>query len=172
MLPQSTIRQRVLSITIQLPYETAEVFRFWVTPRLLAEWASPTGMELTVSLFEPRLDGQYRFEHKNADGTWVTSGHIKVFERNQRLEMADRLINPQGRVIYQALDCIVEFKDQAGMTELHLRQRGFPTKRMMQERHKTWKESFDKLETLLSLEGSHHARKWEDEVTHDAETFM
>ncbi len=160
MNEESPIEQRVLYIRRQLPHEPAEVFRFCVTPNLLEQWSAPGEMELSVPLLEPRVGGEYRYEHSDASGVWTCTGHFKEFQRNERLVMLDHVVDPRGRVAFEALECILEFKDLGGgATELRVRQKGFPTMGAMRECKQAWKDCLDKLEALLPLEGSLHASR-------------
>lgn len=156
------VEQRVMEMHREYAYEPAEVFRFWVTPSLLEQWSRPDGMSLEIPKFEARVGGEYHYVHKNEQGLWDCTGAFKDFQRNVRIVMMDKQVkNPRGEVIYQNLECIVDFKDCGGSTQVHIRQKGFPDMQGLRECKQGWTQCLDKLDVLLAAEGVHPHRKAE-----------
>ena len=154
------IEQKVLELNRTLPYESAGVFRFFVSPELLEQWSAPDTMTLEVPKMEARKEGEYRYIHADKAGAqWVCEGHFKDFQRNVRLVTLDTVTNPKGELVLKDLETIVDFKDFGGTTEVHIRMKGFKDLSSMRDCKQGWTQCLDKLEPLMAMEGSHHHRR-------------
>jgi uncharacterized protein YndB with AHSA1/START domain len=131
-----------------LPKEKSELFRYFTQPELIEEWSSPDGMSLKVPQFEAKKNGRYRYEHTSKDGTFVCTGYFKEFVPDERLVFIDTVRNPDGKIIFQDLQCTVEFQSMLGGTDISVTQRGFPDHDSAMECRNSWNECIDKLVNL------------------------
>ena len=121
--------QNHFKLTRFLSKASSELFRYFTQKELIEEWSYPEGMSLRVPLFEAKQNGHYRFEHSDKDGVWVSSGYLKEFVPQKRLVYIDTVKNPSGKVMYQDLQCMVEFQEVLGGTDITVQQTGFPDRK-------------------------------------------
>jgi uncharacterized protein YndB with AHSA1/START domain/predicted enzyme related to lactoylglutathione lyase len=126
-----------------------KLFNFFTDKNLIEKWAYPDGMILRVPKFEARTDGEYRFEHTNKEGVWVCTGSVKEFIPNQKLVQEDTVRGPDGKLMFEKLEAITEFKDVRDGTEVSITQRGFENQDDLDGCKIGWEQSLKHLGTLL-----------------------
>lgn len=105
----TTDRDIVTERLIDAPRE--QVFRAWTDPEHLARWWGPRGARTTISKFDLRPGGAWRYVMHGADGT------------HYRHEIAFAEIVPPGRLVLKHVssplfEVTVTFADEGGKTRL------------------------------------------------------
>lgn len=152
----------------QFPASKGEVFKFFTQPNLLEKWATPKGMTLKIPLLDPKTGGQYRYEHRTADGMYVCTGVFKEFIPEQKLVHLDHVINPDGKVIYDQLESTVTFMDNPGGTIVNINVSGFQDQGSMDGCEQGWNES---LQNLVELFDHIRARPGQELRSHQARGY-
>jgi len=133
------------------PVSRAELFDYWVKPGLLEKWAAPDSMTLKVPQMEAREGGHYRFEHTDANGDLYTCiGKFTTYQPQVKLEQVESVYAPDGKVLFENLECSVEFVDVNGGCEIILNYRGFKDERSTKMCEVGWDQSLEKLNQILS----------------------
>lgn len=127
-----------------------EVFNYFIDPKLLESWAYPNGMSLRVPIFEPRIGGQYRFEHTNEEGTYVCTGRVKDFAPGSKLVQVDHVVDPQGKPLYPKIETVTTFSNRPDGTLVTITQRGFADEDSIRSCEMGWNECLDRLDSLFS----------------------
>ena len=156
--------QNNFKLTRFIPKASSELFRYFTQKELLEEWSAPEGMSLTVPQFEAKQNGHYRYEHTSKDGVFVCTGYLKEFVPEKRLVMIDTIKNPTGKIIFQDLQCIVEFQDMLGGTDISISQSGFPDKKSAEECRESWNQCIDKL-VKLTVSDNNQTDNLQREIT-------
>lgn len=128
----------------------ADVFNYFIDPKLLETWAYPDGMSLRVPVFNPKIAGYYRFEHTGNNGTYVCTGNIKDFEPGSKLVQVDHVVAPDGNMIFPRLETVTTFNDKPGGTFITIVQRGFTDEQSLKECEAGWNQSLDRLDSMFS----------------------
>ncbi len=126
-----------------------EVFKYWVTPELLVQWACPDGMKLNVPKMERKNGGHYRFEHTGKNGVYIGEGVFTAYVEGEKIAQKESVRGPDGTIQFENLKCFVEFKDKYGGTEIQLIQSGFEDEESMILCEQAWDQSLDKLSDLI-----------------------
>lgn len=129
----------------------ADVFNYFINPALLESWAYPDGMSLRVPVFNPRIGGDYRMEHTNADGgTYVCTGNIKDFEPGSKIIQVDQVAGPDGKIVLPRMETVTTFNDKPGGTFVSIIQKGFTDEKAMRECENGWNQCLDRLDSMFS----------------------
>lgn len=153
-----------IHLTRFIPKSTEEIYRYFTQKELLEEWSSPEGMSLKVPQFEAKQNGRYRYEHSNKDGVWVCTGHIKEIIPEKRLVMIDTVKNPSGKIMFQDMQTVIEFRPMLGGTDITISSTGFPDKTSAEECRESWNQCFDKL-VRLTVSDSNQTENLQREIT-------
>lgn len=126
-----------------------KVFKYFTQANLIEKWSYPHDMTLEVPLFEAKVGGHYRYEHTNQKGVFACTGYIKEFIPNQRLVQIDTVLDPTGRMIFDRLECVTEFKKSLDGTEVSVSQSGFPDEESLRDCEASWVQCLKNLEREL-----------------------
>lgn len=133
------------------PAQRAELFNYFINPRLLEKWASPDSMKLKIPQMDHKEGGRYRFEHTDKNGEVYTCiGCFKTFEPLIKLVQLESVIGPDGKPQFENLECTIEFIDVNGGTEIILNHRGFKDERSMKMCEMGWDQTLEKLHRLIA----------------------
>ncbi len=158
----SVLHEEQISKTIEvkvskmIPIETDKLFLYFTEPRLLEKWAAPDGMKLRIPKFDAKVDGDYTFIHTGPEGEYTCKGKFKEFIPDTKLIQKESVWGPDGRPLLENLDCITQFRQTRGQTEVRIVQRGFPDAASAKACEESWGQCFDKLRLLLLEDMSWH----------------
>jgi uncharacterized protein YndB with AHSA1/START domain len=156
--------QQKITLTRFIPKDAEELFRYFTHKELIEEWSYPDGMSLKVPKFEAKQNGRYEYEHSNKDGKWVCTGYLKEFVPEKRLVFIDTVKNPSGKIMFQDLQCVVEFQEVLGGTDITINQSGFPDKKSAEECRESWNQCIDKL-VKLTVSDANQTDNLQREIT-------
>lgn len=139
-----------LSLSRSIPASKDDVFNYWIEPKLLERWSSPEGMRLKVPHFEARKGGKYRFEHFQGEDVYICNGHFEEFIPNEKLVQIDTVQSPEKGLLFENLHTTVTFSEEASGTKIQVTQNGFPDQKSADECKKSWIQSLDKLNDLIT----------------------
>ncbi len=141
-----------LKLTRVISANKQNVFESFIKPRIVEKWAVPDGMTLKIPQFEAKRGGVYRYEHTSDKGVYTCNGFFKDFLLNEKLVQIDTVKDPEGKVIFDNLETVTEFKAIGNNeTELTLTLRGFNDEKSMNECEQGWTQSLDKLDRLFEI---------------------
>jgi uncharacterized protein YndB with AHSA1/START domain len=139
----------MLEIERVLPAARPAVFEAFTDPDVLSQWWGPEGFAIPSIDFQPTVGEEYRIEMQPPEGdAFHLIGKFREVEPPARLaftfiwEPAD----PDDVETLVALD----FRDLGDSTEVALTQGAFKTEGRWDLHREGWRDSFDKLERLLS----------------------
>lgn len=142
-----------LRIKELLPIHVDEAFKYFVDPAFMERWLYPQGMTLDVPFIEPKVGGEYRYEHRNEKGRWICEGHFEEFIPSQRLVTRDSVMGPDGKVIIEDQKTIVTFTDVGSGTEISIIQGPFNDKIEQEECARSWEQCFNNLKSMFTPRG-------------------
>jgi uncharacterized protein YndB with AHSA1/START domain len=91
----------VTSVKLQrtIPASSAEVYRAWLDPELLARWAAPVGWEAVRVEVDERVGGHYRCVHVDAQGRAVGGFECEILELvpDERIVLRWDFVGPDRR---------------------------------------------------------------------------
>lgn len=136
-------------LTKKLKADKHTVFDYFTKPDFLKMWAAPEGMTLQIPEFEAKAGGRYVFNHSSDKGIYTCTGYFKEFLPDQKLVQIETVRDPSGKVIFDNSECMTEFKSVGNETEIQIFQNALNDENIG-ECELGWKQSFDKLERLLT----------------------
>lgn len=141
------------------------LFNYFTRAELLEKWASPDErMSVEVPLFEAKIGGKYRFEHKGGEGKYICTGTVLEFVPNEKIVECDELITgPKGETLFRDLECHLELIPKLGGTEVRIVQTGFENEKGRDECDKGWNYSLDKLANLVNGDRSYSEEQFKSE---------
>src|SRR4051794_40738802 len=115
----------------------------------LAKWWGPEGFRIPSLQFEPRVGERYRIEMQPPEGDhfWL-SGEFCEVEPGARLAFTFVWEEPDPDDVDTR--ATLSFRDVGGSTKLTLVQGPFKSEARRALHHDGWRDSFDKLERLVS----------------------
>ncbi len=123
-----------------------QVFRAWTEPEALARWFRPFGNPITVSQFELRVGGTYRFESNPADGQRSTiKGTYLEIVRPEKLVFT---WTSEGTRQIDTL-VIVEFFERGESTEIVLTHERLADVDMVRTHQYGWESILDFIADVL-----------------------
>lgn len=137
----------VLRKTIAAPRET--LFDLWAFPEHLRQWLSPSAdVELFLAEVDFRADGRYRFGFRSGDGiaTYVGGTYLEIMPP-ERLVFTWTPEPPDVDAGKKTL-VTVDFRDNAGQTEIVLVHERFPDKAMCDRHNEGWNGALEQLERM------------------------
>lgn len=126
-----------------------EVFKYFTRAEFIEQWCTPEGMTLRVPKFEAKLGGSYRYEHTGKDGLFVCDGYLTEFVPNERLASRDNVKGPDGNILYENLEGVIEFRGVGAGTEVSIFQRGFKDEASAHECQVSWSQCLDLLQGMV-----------------------
>ncbi len=126
-----------------------EVFKYFTRQEFIEQWSAPEGMTLRVPKFEARLGGSYRYEHTGKDGKYICDGYLTEFIPNEKLVMRDTVKGPDGNLLFENLESVIEFRGVGAGTEVNVIQRGFNDEASAHECQVSWSQCLDTLQGLV-----------------------
>ncbi len=139
-----------LRIERTIPASREEVFRYFVTPKLLERWSAPGNMNLKVPVMEAQIQGKYRYEHSDDKDLYVCNGHFQEFLPNEKLVMIDNVQSSLKGPLYENLRTEIIFKDVTNGTRVEIRQSGFKNETDLNDCRTGWEDCLSKLNELIS----------------------
>jgi uncharacterized protein YndB with AHSA1/START domain len=131
------------------PAAPAVTWRAFVDPELLAKWWGPAGFTIPRLRFDPQVGEGYRIEMQPPTGElFYLAGVFRQVEPLARLAYTFAWEDPDPDDVETAVE--LSFHDLGASTEVLLKQGLFKTEARRELHHNGWKDSFDKLEHLLS----------------------
>jgi uncharacterized protein YndB with AHSA1/START domain len=91
----------VTSVNLQrtIPASPATVYRAWLDPELLVQWAAPVGWEAVRVEVDERVGGHYRCRHVDAQGRNVGGFECEILELvpDERIVLRWQFVGPDRR---------------------------------------------------------------------------
>ena len=87
-----------------IPASPAAVYRAWLDPELIRQWAAPVGWEAVHVEVDERVGGHYRCGHVDAEGRAVGGFDCEILELvpDERIVLRWQFISPDGRPLAEA----------------------------------------------------------------------
>lgn len=152
--------------TTFIPGSVREVFRFWTEPALLEQWSAPEEMKLKIPAMENRAGGQYRFEHTGNEGVYVCEGVFVEYKPEEKLVQRETVRGPDGKILFEDLECIVTFNEKNDGTEVSIVQRGFNSREARDMCDVGWDQCLEKLNKFFG-EGFYVGEESKKEIRED-----
>lgn len=123
----------------------AFVFEAWTNPRIIRQWMAPGTMRVTDVTVDPVEHGQWRIEMQDVDGvSQVAQGTFITLKPHRYIELT---WGWEGQhyttTIAVSIDPI-----PAGVTEISIEQKGFPSMDAAQSHESGWSHCLEKLAKL------------------------
>lgn len=125
------------------------VFKYWTDPVLIEKWASARDMTLRIPHFDARSGGSYRYEHSRQGQMIICEGRFLEYIPENKLTIADHVITPDGKTIFDRLETSVTFMDDMNGTKLIINQSGFPDEDSRNDCEDAMEEVMNKLQELV-----------------------
>jgi uncharacterized protein YndB with AHSA1/START domain len=136
-----------------LPARRALVFQACTEPDELARWWGPRGFTAPSVELDVRAGGRYRIAMQPPDGElFYLSGEFRQVDPPARLVYTFRWEDPDPEDRETVVS--VSLRDLGHSTEFVLVQTGFATERRRALHNGGWSDSLDRLEQVMSSEGS------------------
>jgi uncharacterized protein YndB with AHSA1/START domain len=132
----------VLEVVRLLDASAERVFAAWMNRDEWGAWIGPEGCKCDITLFEPRVGGQYRLLMNLSDGRTIpVIGEFKAIEAPNRFAFTwDSKLGDGASLVS------VSLRDAGGgKTELTLRQESLPTREMREAHSRGWNSALNKL---------------------------
>ena len=134
-----------------LPAPPPVVFAAFSDPGQLVKWWGPEGFTTPSLQFEPRVGESYRIEMQPPEGDpfWLT-GEFREVDPPVRLAFTFVWEDPASDDVETSV--ALTFRELGESTEVDLEQGPFKTEARRALHRDGWRDSFDKLERLISAQ--------------------
>ena len=134
-----------------LPAPPPVVFAAFSDPGQLVKWWGPEGFTTPSLQFEPRVGESYRIEMQPPEGDpfWLT-GEFREVDPPARLAFTFVWEDPASDDVETSV--ALTFRELGESTEVDLEQGPFKTEARRALHRDGWRDSFDKLERLISAQ--------------------
>ncbi len=134
-----------------LPAPAPVVFAAFSDPGQLVKWWGPEGFTTPSLQFEPRVGESYRIEMQPPEGDpfWLT-GEFREVDPPVRLAFTFVWEDPASDDVETSV--ALTFRELGESTEVDLEQGPFKTEARRALHRDGWRDSFDKLERLISAQ--------------------
>lgn len=137
--------------TKHFPLDSESLFKFFSQPDQLEKWCAPDSMSLKLPVFDFKVGGNYRYEHTSQDGTFVAEGEFTEITPQKKIVQLDKTgVSPQGEKIFENLECVIEFQENLGGTEVYITQSGFKDEKSLEECRQGWDQCLSKLQEIVA----------------------
>ena len=134
-----------------LPAVPRRVFAAFTDPNELAKWWGPQGFTMPSVQFDPRVGEAYRIEMRPPQGdAFLLTGEFRDVDPPTRLVYTFVYENPDPDDVETVVE--LSFRSLGAGTEVAFTQGAFKTEARRQLHENGWRDSFDKLERLMSTE--------------------
>jgi uncharacterized protein YndB with AHSA1/START domain len=141
-----------LEMTRVLPAGRSIVFGTFSRPNELAKWWGPEGFSTPSLEFQARVGESYRIEMQPPEGDrFYLTGEFREVDPPARLAYTFVWEDPDPDDVDMVVD--LSFRDRGESTEVALTQGPFTTEARRRLHREGWRDSFDKLERLMSVPG-------------------
>ena len=138
-----------LALDRVIPAAPAAVFAAFNDPEKLARWWGPSGFEIPIVDFDPRVGETYRIEMQPPEGdAFHLSGEFLEVVPPARLSFTFAWEHPDPDDVANVATLLL--RDFGESTEVVLTQSPFRTEARLALHRDGWSDSFDKLEKLIS----------------------
>jgi uncharacterized protein YndB with AHSA1/START domain len=141
--------QPTLEMKRLLPAAPSVAFAAFSEPNELAKWWGPQGFTIPSVEFDPRVGATYRIEMRPPEGnSFNLIGEFRDVDPPARLAFTFVWEDPDPDDVETLVG--LSFRDLGGSTEVALTQGPFKTEARRALHRDGWRDSFDKLEHLMS----------------------
>jgi uncharacterized protein YndB with AHSA1/START domain len=142
-----------VSLAREFYAKVEDVFKAWTQPSQLAKWWGPKHFTNPRCQLDPRTGGGIRIDMRAPDGTvYPMSGIFREVVNNERLVFTSAALDNKENALFEVLNTIT-FADNNGKTKLNVLAivlKVFQPTTYLQGMEAGWRESLDRLESLLS----------------------
>jgi uncharacterized protein YndB with AHSA1/START domain len=141
--------QNSVELKKSFPLSKQELFRYFTDKSLVEKWSAPDGMTLNVPILEARPGGKYRYEHSSKDGRYVCDGHYVEVSPDRIVQIDDKIVGPDGKVLSENLECTVTLTEKGDDTEVQIVHTGFKSDEEADGCRQGWQQCLARLDQLL-----------------------
>jgi uncharacterized protein YndB with AHSA1/START domain len=141
--------EHMLEMQRALPAAPSVVFEAFSDPDELAKWWGPNGFSVLSLDFDPQVGASYRIEMQPPEGEpFYLTGEFREVDPPMRLAYTFVWEDPDPDDVETFVR--LSFRDLGESTEVSFTQGSFKTEGRRALHRDGWRDSFDKLERLLS----------------------
>ena len=149
------------------------LFRAWVEPDLLCQWWGPHQFTNPVCRVDPRPGGAFHIVMRGPDGMeYPYGGILDDYDPPRRLVLAGKIDDGRSEGVFEQLTT-VNFLDEGGQTRLVVETsaiKAAPEARpMLEGMSEGWKQSLERLESLLLQPWPEHENHHDHDVHYENE---
>jgi uncharacterized protein YndB with AHSA1/START domain len=139
----------ILEMRRVLPAAPRLVFAAFTDPNELKKWFGPQGFTVPSAQVDPHVGGAYRLEMRPPEGdAFYLGGQFREIDPPARLVFTFAYEDPDPDDVENVVE--LSFRSRGAETEVAFTQGPFRTEARRRLHEDGWRDSFDKLERLLS----------------------
>jgi uncharacterized protein YndB with AHSA1/START domain len=135
-----------LTVRRFFPVARPRVFRAWTNPQALPKWFKPFGLTISVSHFDLRVGGSFRFDFlANGRPSAVTGTYLEIIEPQKLSFTWSSLATGDKDTLV-----VIQFEERANGTEIILTHSRFWHEEMLANHLEGWQSALEELGQLLA----------------------